>query len=111
MLCLRNVSRLTSEVCVIETQVVDEVEGCAEWGARGWTRPYHGVLAVIDETGEFYNENTETGATPLATCPSLNALHFMLKQSGFRHTEIIEPPPGAYEQHQRGKRVVCAAYK
>ena len=27
MLCLRNVSRLTSEICVIETQVVDEVEG------------------------------------------------------------------------------------
>jgi ubiquinone/menaquinone biosynthesis C-methylase UbiE len=111
MLCLRNISRLTSELCVIETQVVDEVEGSAEWGAREWTRPYHGVLALIDESGEFYNENTETGASPLATCPSPNALHFMLKQAGFRRTEIIEPPPGGYEQHQRGKRVVCAAYK
>jgi hypothetical protein len=111
MLCLRNISRLTSELCVIETQVVDEVEGCAEWGAREWTRPYNGVLALIDESGEFYNENTETGASPLATCPSPKALHFMLKQAGYRRTEIIEPPPGAYEQHQRGKRVVCAAYK
>jgi len=111
MLCLRNISRLTSELCVIETQVVDEVEGHAEWGAGRWTRPYHGVLALIDESGEFYNENAETGASPLATCPSLNALHFMLKQAGFRRTEIIAPPPGAYEQHQRGKRVVCAAYK
>jgi len=111
MLCLRNISRVTSEVCIIETQVVDEVEGLAEWGGRDWTRPYHGVLALIDEAGEFYNDIRETGASPLATCPSRNALHFMLKQAGFRRSEIIQPPTGAYEQHQRGKRVVCAAYK
>lgn len=111
MLCLRNISRITSDLCVLETQVVDEVEGEAEWGARAWTRPYHGVLALIDEGGEFYNDIGETGASPLATCPSLNALHFMLKQAGFRRSEIIQPPPGAYEQHVRGKRVVCAAYK
>jgi ubiquinone/menaquinone biosynthesis C-methylase UbiE len=111
MLCLRNISRMTGELCVIETQVVDEVEGVTEWGAREWTRPYHGVLALIDESGEFYHENAETGASPLATCPSPNALRFMLKQVGFRRVEFVQPPPGAYEQHQRGKRVVCAAYK
>ena len=111
MLCLRNVSRVTSELCIIETQVVDEVEGEVEWGGRAWTRPYHGVLALVDEGAEFYNDIGETGASPLATCPSLNALHFMLKQAGFRHTEIIQPPPDAYEQHRRGKRVVCAAHK
>jgi ubiquinone/menaquinone biosynthesis C-methylase UbiE len=111
MLCLRNISRITGELCVIETQVVDEVEGVTEWGAREWTRPYHGVLALIDESGEFYHENAETGASPLATCPSPNALRFMLKQAGFRRVEFVQPPNGAYEQHQRGKRVVCAAYK
>ena len=111
MRCLRNISRITGELCVIETQVVDEVEGVAEWGARVWTRPYHGVLALIDESGEFYHQNAETGASPLATCPSPNALRFMLRQAGFRRVEFVEPPPGAYEQHQRGKRVVCAAYK
>lgn len=111
VLCLRNVSRITSELCIIETQVVDEVEGYTEWGGREWTRPYHGVLALIDEAAEFYNDSGETGASPLATCPSLNALHFMLKQAGFRRSEVIQPSPGAYEQHQRGKRVVCAAYK
>jgi hypothetical protein len=108
---LRQISRLTRELCVIETQVIDEVEGSAEWGSRAWTRPYQGVLALIDESGEFYNQNTETGASPIATCPSPKALEFMLRQVGFRRTEIIEPPSGAYEQHQRGKRVVCAAYK
>jgi hypothetical protein len=35
----------------------------------------------------------------------------MLKQAGFRRVEFVHPPNGAYEQHQRGKRVVCAAYK
>jgi ubiquinone/menaquinone biosynthesis C-methylase UbiE len=111
MLCLRNVSRLTGEVCVIETQVVEEVEGYAEWGARAWTRPYQGVLALIDESAEYHNHNTEAGATPLATCPSPVALEAMLKHAGFRRSEIIVPPPDAYEQHQRGKRVVCVAYK
>jgi tRNA (mo5U34)-methyltransferase len=111
MLCLRNIGRLTREMCVIETQVIDEVEGTTDWGWRGWTRPYRGVLALIDESDEFYDNNTEAGATPLATCPSPKALELMLKQAGFRRVETIEPPAGAYEQHARGKRVVCAAYK
>jgi SAM-dependent methyltransferase len=108
---LRNISRITRELCIVETQVVDEIEGRTEWGARAWTRPYQGILALIDESGEFYNQNTETGASPVATCPSPKALEFLLRQAGFRRTEIIAPPPDAYEQHRRGKRVVCAAYK
>jgi ubiquinone/menaquinone biosynthesis C-methylase UbiE len=111
MLCLRNISRITREVCVIETQVIDEVEGATEWGWREWTRPYHGALALIDESGEFYHDNTEAGSSPIATCPSPKALEFMLKQAGFRRVETIAPPPGAYEQHARGKRVVAVAYK
>jgi tRNA (mo5U34)-methyltransferase len=111
MLCLRNVASVTKEVCIVETQVIDEVEGSTEWGAQEWTRSYQGVLAVIDESGEFYAENTETGSTPLATCPSPKALQVMLRHAGFRRIEMVSPPPGAYEQHARGKRVVCAAYK
>jgi ubiquinone/menaquinone biosynthesis C-methylase UbiE len=111
MLCLRQVAAVTGELCVVETQVVDEVEGYAEWGAREWTRPYQGILAVIDETGEFESGIRETGLSPMATCPSPKALLYMLKQAGFRRAEILPPPPGAYEQHARGKRVVCAAWK
>jgi tRNA (mo5U34)-methyltransferase len=111
MLCLRNIAAVTSEMCVVETQVADEVEGYTEWGAKEWTRPYHGILAVIDESGEYYAGNQETGASPLATCPSPRALETMLKHAGFRRVDFIEPPPDAYEQHARRKRVVCAAYK
>jgi len=111
MLCLRQVAAVTGEMCVIETQVADEVEGYTEWGAREWTRPYCGILALVDESGEFDAGNRETGVTPMATCPSPRALLFMLRQAGFRKAEILTPPPDAYEQHARGKRVVCAAYK
>jgi len=111
MLALRKVAAMTTELCVVETQVADEVEGSAEWGAREWTRPYHGILALIDESGEFDAGNRETGASPLATCPSPKALEAMLKHAGFKRIEWIAPPPDAYEQHRRGKRVVCAAHR
>jgi len=111
MLCLRNLSAVTKELSIVETQVIDEVAGSTEWGAREWTREYQGALAVIDESADFHTDIRETGATPLALCPSPKALEFMLRQAGFRRVEFVPPPPGAYEQHQRGKRVVCAAYK
>jgi ubiquinone/menaquinone biosynthesis C-methylase UbiE len=111
MLCLRNIGAITRELCVVETQVIGEVEGSTEWGSREWTRAYQGAMALIDESGEFCNQNSETGASPIAMCPSPKALEFMLKQAGFRRVETIVPPPDAYEQHRRGKRVVCAAYK
>jgi tRNA (mo5U34)-methyltransferase len=111
MLCLRNIASVTSGICIVETQVADEVEGEVEWGSRQWKRPYQGVLALIDESNEYFDNRPETGASPIATCPSPKALHTMLRHAGFRKTEIVEPPPGAYEQLARGKRVVCVAYK
>src|SRR5665213_3125549 len=111
MRCLRQVAAVTGELCILETQVVEEVEGFAEWGSREWRRPYQGILAIIDESGEFTAGNRETGVSAMATCPSPKALLYMLKQAGFRRTAILQPPAGAYEQHARGKRVLCAAYK
>jgi len=60
------------------------------------------LVRVIDESGEFDAGNTETGSTPVALAPSPQALAFLLRQAGFRRTEILPPPPNAYEQHARG---------
>ena len=111
MACLRQVSAVTGELCIVETQVVDEVEGVTEWGSRDWKRPYEGILALIDESGEFNAGNRETGTAPLVTCPSPRALEAMLRHAGFRRVEFIRPAEGAYEQHARGKRVVVTAWK
>jgi tRNA (mo5U34)-methyltransferase len=111
ILCLRNVAQVTGELCVIETQVIDEIEGATEWGSREWTRNYHGILALIDESGEFHAGDRETGILPLVTCPSPKALETMLFHAGFRRVDFIQPHEGAYEQLARRKRVVVAAWK
>ena len=82
MLCLRQVAAATREMCVVETQVVDEVEGLAEWGARDWQRPYQGILALIDETGEFDAGVRETGMTPMATCPLTQRVSCVVSGTG-----------------------------
>src|SRR5208283_3557729 len=103
MLCLRQLSAVTGELCVLETQVVDEVEGFTEWGSRHWTYPYRGILALIDESGEFDAGNRQAGVAPLVTCPSRRALEAMLRHAGFRRVEFVPPAADAYEQHARGK--------
>ena len=102
---------LTGEMLLLETQVVAEVEGVAEWGSREWTRPFQGVLAVIDESGEYAQGNQETGSTPVVTCPSPNALRFLLHAAGFREVTFLDPPAGAYEQLARRQRVIVRALR
>ena len=112
MLCLRNICAVTKEMCVVETQVVDEVEGSAEWGAQEWTRDYQGVLALIDESDEYYAENTETGASPVAACPSPKALTFMLRQGGLSAHRVYRSAAGCIRAAQaRETGRPCAAYK
>ena len=111
MLCLRQMAAVTGDLCLIETQVVDEVEGYAEWGSRDWKHPFHGILALIDDSRDVVRDARQTGLTSLSACPSVKALLYMLEVAGFARAKILKPPPGAYEQHARGQRVVCAAYK
>jgi SAM-dependent methyltransferase len=111
MRCLRRVAAMTRELLILETQVVPDVARATEWGARNWRQPYRGVLALVDESGEFETGGAETGVSPLVCCPSPRAVEAMLKGAGFRGVEIIPPPRGAYEQHRRGKRLVFKAWK
>ncbi len=111
ILALRRAYEVTGEMLVIETQVIDSIQGSTEWGSREWHRPYQGIMALIDETPEYAAGNEESGNTPISVCPSIDALMFMLRKVGFKRSELIEPPAGAYEQHARKKRVVVAAYK
>jgi ubiquinone/menaquinone biosynthesis C-methylase UbiE len=111
MRALRRLHAITGELLLLETQVVDEVEGVAEWGSREWTRPFQGVLAVIDESGEYNQGIQETGSTPVVTCPSPKALRFLLHAAGFREITFLEPPPGAYEQLARRQRVIVKALR
>lgn len=111
MRVLRRLHALTGELLLLETQVVAEVDGTAEWGSREWTRPFQGVLAVIDESGEYNQGIQETGSTPVVTCPSPNALRFLLHAAGFREVTFLEPPAGAYEQLARRQRVIVKALR
>jgi SAM-dependent methyltransferase len=111
MRCLRQAAQLTRDAILVETQVVDEIEGSTEWGRKELSMPYHGVLALIDESSAHRRGNAEAGGTPIALCPSPRAVHAMLAAVGFDHTRTLVPPAGAYEQLARGKRIVVAGWR
>ncbi|MCH2133828.1 MAG: class I SAM-dependent methyltransferase [Phycisphaerales bacterium] len=107
--CLRQVAARCGEMIVVETQVCDEIVGETEWGRQECRMPYQGGFALIDET--CFDDNPETGATPLALCPSPKALETVLKALGFARVETITPPETGNEQMLRAKRVVVAGYR
>ncbi|MBG80791.1 MAG: hypothetical protein CMJ39_08815 [Phycisphaerae bacterium] len=107
--CLRQIADRCGEMLVVETQVCDEIEGETEWGRQECKMPYQGGFALIDET--CFDDNPETGATPLALCPSPGALKTILKALGFPRVETIQPPATGNEQMLRSKRVVMAGYR
>ncbi|MBN9127675.1 MAG: methyltransferase domain-containing protein [Nitrosospira sp.] len=108
---LLSMAKVTKELCVIETQVIDDIGGQTEWGNKDWHREYKGMFALIDERSEYDGGCPEAGSFGLVLCPSLNALLFILRTVGFKRIELITPPVNGYEQHMRGKRVILAAAK
>ena len=107
--CLRQAAKITKELLIIETQVVDEIKASAEWGRKDCVLPYDGHFALIDET-EF-GDNIELGATALALCPSPDALKAILRHLGFSRFETLRCPTGGNEQLERGKRIVVVALR
>ena len=107
--CLREATRVCGEMLVVETQVVDEIEATAEWGRRGYSLPYEGHFALLDES--VFGDNLELGATTLALCPSPRAIEKILRHLGFQRVETLPVPAGGNEQFERAKRVMIAAWR
>lgn len=108
---LKNLSSITRKLCIIETQIIDDIDAQIEWGSEKWIRKCDGLFAVIDEQSEFDAGNAESGSFAISLCPSIGAIFTILKAVGFKKIDIVNPPIGAYEQHARGKRVVISASK
>lgn len=104
---LRVARSLTRKLCVIETQIAPSLSGYMDWGSFEYVKPMNGSFAVIDETEEL--QGPEMSVTGICLCPSLDALLWILRKIGFRRVEVIETPPGGYEQHRFGKRAVVMA--
>jgi|SRR6185437_16007792 len=105
---LRVARALTRRVCIIETQIVPHMTGIVDWGAYAFQRPMIGSFALIDETDETHAP--EASITGICVCPSYETLVWLLRKVGFARVERTAAPPGAYEQHASGKRVVVVAH-
>lgn len=106
---LRTARALTRGVCVIETQVAPDLGGELEWGSVHNRKSIEGCFAIVDESSELRRGNREASISGISLVPSLRGLLWLLGATGFAATEILQPPRGAYEQFDRGRRVMIAA--
>lgn len=104
-------SALTRRICLIETQIAPSLTGTLEWGTRRAEKDIKGCFALVDEAPEVTSDNKEASLSRVSLVPSLEALLWLLHTAGFTNAQVLTPPPGAYEQLARGKRVMIAATK
>ena len=104
---LRTCRALCNSLCVIETQIVPGMTGFVDYGSYQYVRPLKGSFGIIDETDD--TQGPEASITGVCLVPSLDALMWLLEKVGFSSAEVLEPPPGAYEQLRYHKRVMVAA--
>jgi tRNA (mo5U34)-methyltransferase len=104
---LRLCRALCNTLCVIETQIVPGMTGFVDYGSYQYVRPLKGSFGIIDETDD--TQGPEASITGVCLVPSLDALMWLLEKVGFSSAEVLEPPPGAYEQLRYHKRVMVAA--
>ena len=105
---LRVARKLTRRVCVIETQVVPNMNGMVDWGSYRFVRPLKGVFGIIDELDEV--SAPEASVTGICLAPSVEGLLWILHAVGFVRAEVLPVPEDGYEQLRHGKRVMVAAY-
>lgn len=108
---LRQIASVTNRAIVIETQLLDDrPPEAVEWGRAGYQLETQGMFALVDE-GRLFASNRETGASPLALCPSESAVRTVLKHLGFTRFQKIEARSDSTEQLARGKRAVFVAVR
>jgi hypothetical protein len=107
---IRLVRALTRGVCLIETQIAPDLSGRIDWGSSQWTIELVGCFGVVDETDAVTADNPTANLTAISLVPSLPGLLYVLKALGFTRTDVVTPPPDAYEQLASGKRVMVAAF-
>jgi len=107
---LKIARNLTDKVCLIETQLVPDVEMSVDWGNCNSKRKLNGIFGVVDESEEISIDNREANIGNISLAPSLEALKFILSKVGFSKVEVMSIPNDAYEQFVSGHRVVIVAY-
>lgn len=105
---LRLCRDLCDGVCLVETQVGPNVTGDIDWGSNRWKKRIVGAFTVIDESDTL--KNPESSVTGISLVPSPEALLWTMKAAGFARVALVPPPPGAYEQHASGRRVIAVGY-
>lgn len=100
----------TTNVCVVETQIAPNLSGQIEWGASSFVKTMIGNFAVVDESGDLEAGSPEANVTEISLVPSLEALLWIMRRTGFSSVAVLQPPGDGYEQHRFGKRVMVAGY-
>lgn len=101
---LRVAKSVTTQLCVIETQVVrtaPELEYL--WGSDTSLRKGPGIAVVMSD------ENHVEGERSTVFVPTIDALYRMLYSVGFDRVYLSVPPPSVYEQYRDYDRVVVFA--
>lgn len=101
---LRTARSLTSNVCVLETQVARPSARLeCLWGS-GEARSGPGIAVVPSD------EVHVQGGRAVALVPTLDALLDLLAAVGFRDTGVVDVPSGGFPQFVDGDRVVVFAF-
>jgi tRNA (mo5U34)-methyltransferase len=105
---LRLARALCRGICVIETQLVPNMNGLVDWGSWQFQRPMVASFGIIDETDETHGP--EASAHGICVTPSYEALLWCMRKVGFTRIEKMVVPTGGYEQLATGKRVMVVGY-
>ncbi len=105
---LRRLRSVTSEMCVIDTEVLRP--GSTAIIDRG---PKDGVVETGDVVGVIaepeWQWNPLSSVTGISLVPNLSALMTMLKHAGFRDVTQAQPFEGCNERYTNFERVIIFA--